>query len=580
MSTGILAFLALIPILVALVLMVGVRLGATKAMPIAWLTCAVIAFIVWKLPASYIAALTIQGILNAASVLIIIFGALLILHTLQYSGGMETIQYGMQKISKDMRVQALIVGYLYCAFIEGAAGFGTPAALGAPLLLSLGFPPMAAAVLCLVFNSFPVSFGGVGTPILVGFSASLGNVMDTLVNAGQFADRAAFFKQIGETVSLMHFPMEFILPIFMLGFISRYFGPNRKWSDGFAAWKFSLFCSFSFSIPYVLLAWFVGPEPPSLVGSLIGFAIVMYGAKKGFCVPKEVWTFGDDSKWDKAWTGTVAFDKKAELKPNMSQLMAWLPYILIAIILVITRLDSLPFKAAFNKYLVLNVRNIFGWQGVSDNSIKLLYLPGTVPFILIALVTGVLHKMPGDKIARSWKDTANKMIAPTISLCAAVALVKIFQGSGNFTNQALIEQLGPAGVNTSILSMPRAMAEAIAGGVGSAWPVMSYFVGGLGAFITGSNTVSNTLFGQFQWDMSLLLKLPQMVILGTQCAGGAGGNMICVNNVVAACSVVGLNDREGEIIKKTFMPFILYGIVVGIVAYIMLAVGMRSIIPY
>ncbi|MDR1835015.1 MAG: L-lactate permease, partial [Fusobacteriaceae bacterium] len=80
--------------------------------------------------------------------------------------------------------------------------------------------------------------------------------------------------------------------------------------------------------------------------------------------------------------------------------------------------------------------------------------------------------------------------------------------------------------------------------------------------------------------MSLLLKLPQMVILGTQCAGGAGGNMICVNNVVAACSVVGLNDREGEIIKKTFMPFILYGIVVGIVAYIMLAVGMRSIIPY
>ena len=81
---------------------------------------------------------------------------------------METIQYGMQNITPDRRIQAIIIGYMFAAFIEGAAGFGTPAALAAPLLLSLGFPPLAAAIICLVFNSFPVTFGAVGTPVILG----------------------------------------------------------------------------------------------------------------------------------------------------------------------------------------------------------------------------------------------------------------------------------------------------------------------------------------------------------------------------------------------------------------------------
>ena len=124
-------------------------------------------------------ALSIQGVIIAIGVLIIVFGAILILYTLEKSGGMETIQYGMQNVSKDRRVQAIIIGFLFAAFIEGAAGFGTPAALAAPLLLGLGFPAMAAAVVCLVFNSVPVSFGAVGTPILVGF----GLLKDTVGHA-------------------------------------------------------------------------------------------------------------------------------------------------------------------------------------------------------------------------------------------------------------------------------------------------------------------------------------------------------------------------------------------------------------
>ena len=249
MPIGTLALLALIPIAVALVLMVGLRMGAMKAMPIAWLSCALIAFLAWDLPIPYIASLSIQGAISAAGVLCIVFGALLILHTLQYSGAMETIQYGMQGVSKDMRVQAIIIGYMFAAFIEGAAGFGTPAALAAPLLLSLGFPPMAAAVMCLVFNSFPVTFGAVGTPVIVGFGASIQAVTQAAVEAGSLTSVDAFFKVIGETATIMHAPMVFLLPIGMLAFMTRFFGPSKSWNEGLGAWKFCVFAAISFLVP-------------------------------------------------------------------------------------------------------------------------------------------------------------------------------------------------------------------------------------------------------------------------------------------------------------------------------------------
>ncbi|MDR2819899.1 MAG: L-lactate permease [Desulfovibrio sp.] len=586
MGNTTLALVAFLPILVALVLMVVCRMGAMKAMPISWLVCAAGACLVWKLPVNYVAALSIQGVISAVGVLIIVFGALLILHTLQYSGGMETIQYGMQTVSKDMRIQAIIIGYMFGAFIEGAAGFGTPAALAAPLLLSLGFPPLAAAVLCLIFNSFPVTFGAVGTPIIVGFGASLKGTVEALIATNTVPGLTSidiFYKHIGELVTLMHGPMAFILPIFTLGFITRFFGPNRSWSDGFAAWKFCIFAAVSFVVPYMFLAWVVGPEIPSLVGALIGLGIIVTGAQKGFCVPKDVWTFGDQSKWEKDWTGDIAFEGAKVLKPHMSQFMAWLPYIIIGFILVVTRIDALGLKGWLNANAVLSFNDILGFgavdvagrkMGAVSDSLKLLYLPGTIPFMLVALLVIVLHKMPTDKAIKAWTETAVKMKAATISLCASVALVKIFQGSG--FNPDMVAQVA-AGTAKFMPSMPLTMATAIASVLGPVWPMFASYVGGLGAFITGSNTVSDMLFGLFQWDMAGSLNLSRPIIVAAQAAGGAMGNMICIHNIVAVCTVVGLLNREGDILKKTFWPFLLYGIVVGIIAFLLIGmnVGMQ-----
>ena len=117
--------------------------------------------------------------------------------------------------------------------------------------------------------------------------------------------------------------------------------------------------------------------------------------------------------------------------------------------------------------------------------------------------------------------------------------------------------------------MPLALAQAVAAVAGSVWPVLAAFVGGLGAFITGSNTVSDLMFAEFQWNMAQALHLPRQIIVAAQAVGGAMGNMVCVHNIVAACAVVGLSGREGEVLRRTFWPFMLYGIIVGIICTVL-----------
>ncbi len=559
MPVGTLAIMAIIPIALALVLMVGMRWPATKAMPLAWLATALAGLFVWQLPVGYLAALTVQGFIGAIGILIIVFGAILILYTLRDSGGMETIQCGMQGISPDMRVQAIIIGYLFAAFIEGAAGFGTPAALAAPLLLALGFPPLAAAVICLVFNSFPVSFGAVGTPIILGLTP-LKELVAKAVASGvpglNFTSMDTFNALIGQWVTLFHVPMAIILPIFMLGFITRFFSPSRSWAVGFRAWKFCVFAAVAFSVPYLVFAWMVGPEFPSLIGGLVGLGIVVWGAKQGFCLPTDgVFTFGSQKDWDPEWTGSVSAGEGCAFKAHMSQFRAWLPYVLIGLFLVLTRIPELGLKGMLAGQAI-NFKDILGYAKVNA-SIQYLYLPGTIPFMLVAVMTIWLHNMKAEKVKAAWKDSFLRMKNPTIALFFAVALVSIFRGSG-VANEALNPNHYP--------SMPLALAQAVAGMVGQAWPMFASYVGGLGAFITGSNTVSDLLFAEFQWGMATNLNLPRQIIVAAQVAGGAMGNMICIHNIVAVCAVVGLSGMEGAILKKTFWPFVLYGLYVGIAA--------------
>ena len=563
MSIGLLALLAFVPILVALILMAGLRWPSTRAMPLSLLSGLILAFLVWGQSPTRLLALCIEGAVTAFGVLIIVFGALLIYYTLEYSGGMETIQAGMKRISPDRRLQAIIIGFMFAAFIEGAAGFGTPAALAAPLLLGLGFPPLCAAVICLVFNSVPVTFGAVGTPVLQGFK-SVESLGVAILGLG---DPSMFYKTVGEYVTLMHLPMAFILPIFMLGFMTRFFGKNKSWAEGFRAWKYCLMASVCFVVPYLILAWVVGPELPSMVGGLLGLGILVYLTRKGFCIPKDgVWQFAPTSEWDEDWSGEIKASDATDFTDHMSQIRAWMPYVLCGLILVLTRVPAFGLKPLVNSYGVVGVSNILGQEGVGA-SLALLNLPGTIPFILVSVITIGLHAMSPAKVSGAWTTAFKKMKAPTIALISAVALVSVLKGSG-------VNTAGAEGA--ALPCMPMAMAEFMAGLTGNALPYLASYAGGLGAFITGSNTVSDMLFGNFQWGVADALNfspLGHYVILAAQAAGGAMGNMICIHNIVAACAVLGMIGHEGSILRRTFLPFVIYGIPVGLVAGYLIASG-------
>jgi lactate permease len=540
--------------------MVGLRWPATRAMFLAWLMCGLIGILFWKMPVGLVIASTLSGFGNAVNVLFIVFGAIVILYTLRESGAMETISYGFLNLSRDRRIQIIIIAFMFGAFIEGSAGFGTSAALAAPLLLGLGFPALAAVCLSLIANSVPVTFGAVGTPIWFGLSPLRHPVEAALATPDaqnlSFATFDEFLRNIGQWAAIMNAVVALILPLFLVCFMTRFFGKNNSWREGFGVWKFSLFASLAFIGPYLLTAFLFGVEFPSLLGGLVGLGIIMLGAGQGWFAPQELWDFAGQTNWEKEWVGDIE-PGTSQLEPKMSQIAAWTPYIFIAMLLVLTRISSLPFKGWVNAWKI-SFQHILGYESVHFTMTPL-YNPGVMPFMLVAVVVIFFHKMPAAKAKIAWLQAIQRLKSPTIALVFAVAMVEILKQSGN----------NAGGYD----SMPLTMALAAASLVGKAWPLFASYVGALGSFITGSNTVSDLLFSNFQYDLASTIGASREIIVALQAVGGSMGNMICVHNVVAASATVGLVGIEGVIIRRTIMPMALYGLIVGILgllfAYVM-----------
>src|SRR6056300_365365 len=176
MSTGILALLSLLPIISVAVFLVMLRWPASRAMPISYVVAVLLSLFVWQIPFVKVMAASVNGLIDAIELIYIIFGAILLLNTLQESGAIQSIRKGFSDITPDRRIQVIIIAWLFGSFIEGSAGFGTPAAVAVPLMVGLGFPAMAAVVAGMIIQSTPVSFGAMGTPILVGVQTGLTGV--------------------------------------------------------------------------------------------------------------------------------------------------------------------------------------------------------------------------------------------------------------------------------------------------------------------------------------------------------------------------------------------------------------------
>lgn len=559
-NLGVLALLALLPILVVGTLLLGFRWPARTAMPVGLAVVVVVALFAWKMSLVAVSASIVQGLLIAIGLLWIIFGALLMLETLIKSGALQTIRAGFTTISPDRRVQVIIIAWLFGSFIEGAAGFGTPAAVVAPLLLALGFPAAAAVMAGLIIQSTPVSFGAVGTPMLTGLGTGLADTSGALAPEVQARadvlglDQLGFIAHTATQVATIHAIVGILVPLILVTMMCGFYGEKRSFRAGLAVAPFAIYAALAMIVPYVTVAYVLGPEFPSMLGGFLGLVLVMFTSSKGFLMPKDVWDFPPRERWSDRWMGTVDPTKEADaLTRNMSMVRAWSPYVIVAALLLVTR--NVPaIKEFLTGQAVLEVSNIFG-TGISQN-LDLLYSPGAI-FLLACLITYVLHGMKGEQIKASWKVAGGQLGGAAFALLCAVPLVRIFINSGPDFNAAGLD------------SMPITLAQAAADVAGQGWPIVSPFIGALGAFVAGSNTVSNMMFALFQFNTGIGIGATSPeTVAALQAVGGAAGNMVAVHNVVAAAATVGLLGREGDLIRKTILPMTYYCLATGGIGYL------------
>lgn len=556
MASAAQVLLASLPLLVAGILLVVFLWPATRAMPVAWATAVLVGWFVWGMTVEWLVGASIVGVMTALSILWIVFGALVLLYTLMQAGAFDVINRGFAEISEDRRIQVILLGFFLATFIEGAAGFGTPAAVVAPLLLGLGFPALAAVVAAIIGHIIAVTYGAVGTPIIIGINeplASVGSTREAIV--AEYGEVGVFAQEVAAWAATYHALVGFMMPLFAVGMVVYFFGEERSIQPALSVAPLAIFAGVSFAIPYWIAAWFFTAEFPSLVGSLVGGSITVAALRAGFFLPDDEWEFPDRSDWPDHWVGDVEpgevdLSTVDEENEDISLFQAWLPYVALVVLLVVTRVVD-PIATFLGTTLVIEWTNILG-TGL-EAAIDWLFLPGTW-LIVSALIAIPLYGMSRKEVTDAWAEAGEKLVSPFIALIFAVAMVQIMLQSGEFPESAVD------------LGMITLLADATANTFGGAFPAVAALIGALGAAVAGSNTVSNITFGVFQFEAATRIGVSREIVVGAQAVGGAIGNLVAIHNVVAALATVGLVGQEGRVIRLNLIPLVYYAVGVGILA--------------
>ncbi|MDR3191327.1 MAG: L-lactate permease [Lactobacillaceae bacterium] len=528
--------IALLAVILPLILLAFMNLPAAKGMAISSAVVLVAAYFIWHVKPIVLGASILQGIHKTIPILWILFGALMMLEVLRYTGAIQRINEGFQALTSDVRILIIVIAYLFGGLIEGVSGFGTPAMVTAPLMIALGFNPMAAVTIALVSDSTTASFGAVGTPLTVGLS----NV----------ATGPDFINHIGQTVVALDLTAGTFMPLILIFMLTRFFGDAESKNKGrdlleMAPW--ALFIGVLYSLVAIASVNLVGYEFTSILTPLVMLVVAMVTIKFNFLLPKTV--------RENPWRAALKVEKTGKTpKTSMSLLTAWAPYLLVVILLLLSRTVA-PLKAFLTTYVDLSWTHILGLKTISSDW-QFLYSPGTI--LTVAALLGLLIQVRSIKpFAKAAKSVGSGMGVTGFTLCVTLIMVQVFSNSGFNTAQ--------------LASMPTYIAETISQYTAGVWVFIAPFLGELGAFITGSATVSTLTFSPIQFDVAKHAHLNVNVILAAQVIGAAAGNMICVHNIVAASAVVGLGGNEGAILRKTILPAVIYGVLLGITGFVWLA---------
>lgn len=499
MNQYILFLIALIPIVLLIVMLGFLNKPAHKTALISMTISAFLAVLVFNLSVIEVASAILEGMVYGLwPIMITIIGALFTYNLALYTNKMETIKNMLSGISSDPRIQVLIIAWAFGGFLEGVAGYGTAVALPASLLAVLGFNPMFAAVLCLIANTVPTAFGAVGIPVVT--LAEIANLD---------------IHKLSYTIALQSFIFTLIIPFILVTLT----GKSLKALKG--VFGITLISGLSFAIPQLLIARSLGAELPSLLGGLISLAVTIVTA----------------SLFYRNKTQTI---KSVPLK---EAILAWLPYIFIIVLIVLT----MPMVEPIHD-LVGNVKStavIYQGDGGASITFKWFTTPGFI-IIMATLVAGFFQGCSLLQMVHVFIKTVKKMTKSIITVLAIVALAKIMDYSG----------------------MVNAIAIVLVAVTGPFFPLISPLLGALGTFVTGSDTSANLLFGSLQTQVASSIGVSEYWLAASNTTGAALGKMISPQSIAVAASATDLVGREGDILKQTCKYCLVLVSLLGIMIYV------------
>jgi lactate permease len=524
-AAGFFTFWAALPIVAILVLMLGLGWSAARAGLAALALAVALALMAFGFGAGGVvealralAGVGAEGGFIALTILWILWPALALHQHQQDSGALQALRAGLARLAPDPRLQALWVGWCLTLFLEGAAGFGTPVALAAPLLVGLGVAPLQAVLLALLGHAVGVSFGALGTPVAA-------QVALTGLEPGAIAWRTAALNAAVAAVMMGFFVHA--LAQSGLGGAAQGALPAARHAGVRGLVTPAALALLAFVLPSLALAAWLGPELPTLGGALVGGAVLALGLRR--------WA----GQGGAAMPGGIG-----ALSPPLSLSAALAPYAVLVVLVLATR--ALPALADTLGSVVLQWRL---WDTYTARMQPLVH-PGSL--LLAALVGGtLLQRRPLRVLGPALAGSARRLLPVSVALLAMLCLSRLMLHAG------MIDALQQAAVQ----------------GLGSAWPLVAPAVGALGSFVTGSATASNVLFTPLQVQTAQALGLAPAWMAAAQGLGAGMGNIVCPHNIVAGAATVGLAGREAEVLRRTVVPAAVVLALGGVLAWVLMRVA-------
>ncbi len=516
------ALVAAIPIILLLGALAFFHIKAHWAAVLGLISAWAVAVFVYGMPAGMATMSAVNGALfGLLPIGWIILNAIFVYDITVKTGKFEVVKDTIAGIAADRRIQVLLIGFSFGAFIEGAAGFGTPVAISAAMLIGLGFKPLAAAGLALIGNTAPVAFGALGTPIIT--LAKVTGLPEMQLSA-MVGRQLPFFS--------------LIVPFWLVWAMSGFKGMVEVWPACLVAGLF-------FAIPQFVVSNFFGPSLVDIVAAIVSIG-AMYLLLK-FWQPKKIWRFEEERE-----TAHAVIKKHS----GGEAFMAWMPWIVLTVLVFVWGLPSVKtwlngifapsFEMSGLHNLVQKIPPVAKKPSLeaAKYTFNLLSATGT-GLLLTGIISGLWLGMGGAALVKTYFGTLHRIRFSLMTIAAMLALGYVTKFSGSDST------MGLAFAST-----------------GALFPFFSPMLGWLGVALTGSDTSSNVLFGNLQVVSAEKLGMSPILAAASNSSGGVMGKMIDAQSIVVAAVATGEHGKEGEILRYVFWHSLVLACLVGVLVFL------------